>query len=166
MPRTFVCLALVALAGCAPRFDGRVYRGNGVAFAVATIPPSWQPLRDRDAALEFRDPDARATVLVNGRCGLASDEVPLSALTQHLFIDFTQRSLESQEVVPLDGREAMHTRLTALLDGVPMRFDVWVLKKDGCVYDLLYFAPPTSFDGGLPAFGELVRGFTTAVPGE
>jgi hypothetical protein len=56
--------------------------------------------------------------------------------------------------------------MTALLDGVPMRYDVWVLKKDGCVYDLLYFAPPATFERGLAAFGGLVQGFTTAVPHE
>ncbi len=105
-------------------------------------------------------------ILVNGRCGLNSDDVPLSALTQHLFIEFTHRTIEEQTVVPFDGREAMHTRLTADLDGVPMRYDVWVLKKDGCVYDLLYVAPPPAFERGVARFGAFVKGFTTVVPHE
>jgi hypothetical protein len=66
--------------------------------------------------------------------------------------------------VPFDGREAMHTSLVAKLDGVPMAYDVWVLKKDGCVYDLLYLAPPADVDRGIEAFHRLVRGFTTVDP--
>lgn len=164
MLRFLGCLALAGLSACAPRFDGRVYRADGVAFAIPPLDPNWQPLDDRRAALAFRDPASQGTVLVGGRCGLASDDVPLASLTQHLFLDFTRRELEEQTVVPFDGREAMHTVLRADLDGVAMRYDVWVLKKDLCVYDLLYFAPPATFARGLPAFRRLVEGFTTAVP--
>lgn len=166
MFRFVACLALAAFVGCAPRFDGRIYRSGDVAFAVPPIPASWRPVNERDAAIAFRDPASRATILVNGRCGLRTDDVPLGALTQQLFIDFTKRTIEEQTVVPFDGREAMHTRISADLDGVPLRYDVWVLKKDGCVYDLLYFAPTDGFDAGLPAFTDLVRGFTTSVPHE
>mgnify|MGYP003352761573 CR=1 FL=1 len=38
------------------------------------------------------------------------------------------------------------------LDGVPVEMETTVLKKDGCVYDVVYDAPPTHFDVGLPAF--------------
>ena len=164
MRRLLCCLALGVLAACGPHFDGRVYRARDVAFAVPPIPAAWQPLENRQAALAFRDPEAQGTVLLNGRCGLGSDDVPLTALTHHLFLDFTRRNVEEQTVVPFDGREALHTRLSAELDGVPMRYDAWVLKKDGCVYDLLYFAPPATFERGLPRFESLVQGFTTAVP--
>lgn len=157
-------LALVVLVGCASHFDGRVYRAGDVAFAVRGIPERWEPHEHRASALAFRDRLAQATILINGRCGQAADDVPLASLTQHLFLDFTERAVEEQVVVPLDGREAMHTVLTAKLDGVPMRYDAWVLKKDGCVYDLLYFAPSDTFERGRSAFTGLVQGFTTAVP--
>ncbi|WP_245678396.1 hypothetical protein [Chondromyces crocatus] len=101
-----------------------------------------------------------ATIAINGRCR-GEDDVPLTALTQHLFLQFTERDILSQEVVPMDGREAMHTVLQAKLDGVPKKFDVWVLKKDGCVYDLLLVAHPAHFERSLDAFGHLVRGFST-----
>ena len=75
--------------------------------------------------------------------------------------DFTEREIKKQETVPFDGREAMHTVLDAKLDGVAMSYDVWVLKKDGCVYDLLYLAPRASFARGRGKFELLVRGFAT-----
>ena len=74
---------------------------------------------------------------------------------------FTERDLLSQEVVPFDGREAMHSVMLAKLDGVPKKFDVWVLKKDGCVYDMYLIAEPARFDAGVGEFRKFVSGFTT-----
>jgi hypothetical protein len=166
MVRRIGSLAIVLVVGCASRFDGRVYRGEGFAFAVPPLRGHWRQVNERGAALAFRDSDSSGTILITARCGQDGDDVPLSALTQHLFLSFTRRDIEQQTVVPFDGREAMHTSLSAELDGVPMRYEVWVMKKDGCVYDLLYFAPPSSFARGQASFAELVQGFTTAVPHE
>ena len=74
---------------------------------------------------------------------------------------FTDRQEATSEVVPLDGREALHTILMAKLDGVPKKFDVWVLKKDGCVYDLYLIAPPDRFDASVGEFRRFVGGFAT-----
>ena len=64
----------------------------------------------------------------------------------------TERDIESQSTIPFDGREALHTVLRAKLDGVPMHYDVFVMKKDGCVYDLVYVAPPCQFAAGARDF--------------
>ena len=61
----------------------------------------------------------------------------------------------------LDGREALRVLLTAKLDGIPRRCLLYVLKKDGCVYDLQFEAPEASFQAGLPAFEAFVKGFGT-----
>ena len=55
----------------------------------------------------------------------------------------------------------MKTVVRAKLDGVPMKFAVWVLKKNGCVYDLAYMASPAHFDRGAPQFDRFVNGFAT-----
>jgi hypothetical protein len=155
-------VTLTALGGCGgAQFDGAVYRGKGFAFRVGPLPPTWKRIDVSNGGLAFRDTAAAATVAVNGRCGVDGEDVPLGALTQHLFLAFTQREILEQKVVPLDGREAMNTVLVAKLDGVPKKFDVWVLKKDGCVYDLYYIAPPDRFDRGVVAFDRFVQGFAT-----
>lgn len=160
-PAVAVFSASIAIAGCgSSSFDGTVYRSSDIAFRVPQAPPSWQRLSVSDAALAYRDDEHGATVAVNGRCR-NEDDVPLASLTQHLFLQFTDRDLKKQEIVPFDGREAMHTILSAKLDGVPKVFDIWVLKKDGCVYDLVYIADPARYAAGEPAFSRLVRGFST-----
>jgi hypothetical protein len=159
------CAATVlglALAGCgAQRFDGSVYRGEGFAFQLGPLPAAWERLDVSDAALAFRDAESDAHIMIHARCGLDGDDVPLPALTNHLFLQFTEREIARQEVVAFDGREALHTELTAKLDGVPRFYDVWVLKKDGCVYDLLYLAPPAEASRGLERFRSVVGGFAT-----
>jgi hypothetical protein len=160
--RGALLLAWVGLVACGRGgFDGELYRGEGFAFRIPPPPASWVPLRQPDVALAYRDEAHEATILISGRCGIEDDDVPLTALTNHLFLQFSEKKVELQEVVPFDGREAQHTVLEAKLDGVPLRYDAWVLKKDGCIYDLLHFAPPASSEAGLPAFRELVRGFAT-----
>lgn len=153
-------LAALVLSACGPSFNGAVYRGEDVAFRIPRAPEGWAPLEVSDASVAYRDEANGATIAVSGRCR-GEDDVPLASLTQHLFIHFTEREIVTQEVVPFDGREAMHTVLVAKLDGVSKKFDVWVLKKDGCVYDLLLIADPARFEAGLEAFGRLVRGFAT-----
>jgi len=156
-----ISLVLSGIACGGPAFNGSVYRSEDVAFKVAPPPPTWERIEVTSTALAFRDEKHDATIAVNGRCGKDSDDVPLRSLTQHLFFQFTDRTIEREEVVPFDEREALHTVLLAKLDGVPKKFDVWVLKKDGCVYDLLYIARPSSFEEGVAPFREFARGFST-----
>ncbi len=155
-------LLLGVVTGCsATGFDGSVVRGDGFAFRIPPPPPEWSRLEVSGAVLAFRDEANQGTIMLHGRCGLDGDDVPLASLTQHLFLQFTEREIKRQENVPFDGREALHTVLDAKLDGVAMSYDVWVLKKDGCVYDLLYLAPSASFARGRGKFEVLVRGFAT-----
>jgi hypothetical protein len=152
---------LLAAAGCSAGLQDGVYRGEGFAFRIAPPPVTWKRVELTHAALAFRDEGDEATVVVNARCGLDGEDVPLGALTQHLFLRFTERDVVEQTVIPFDHREAMRTVLVAKLDGVPMKFDVWVLKKDGCVYDLDFMAPPARFERGAGEFERFVRGFST-----
>lgn len=148
------------LSGCGSAFDGSVYRGDGFAFRVAPPPEGWQRIEISHAALAFRDADG-GTIAVDTRCREDGGDVPLASLTQHLFLGFTDREITEQTVVPFDGREAMHTLLSAKLDGVPKKFDVWVMKKDECVHDLYYIGAPAHFERGAAAFERFVQGFAT-----
>src|ERR1043166_5042734 len=102
-------LALVAigLSGCGgPSFDGHVYRNGELSFRVGRVPPEWHAIEATGPLLAFRDDSAPAVIYVGGRCGKDGDDVPLEALTHHLFFEFTERTVENQVKVDLDGREA------------------------------------------------------------
>jgi hypothetical protein len=163
MRAALLAVALM-LAGCASKdaYDGRVYHSGRGSFRTGPIPSSWE--REKNVAgamLAFHDRNG-GSVSVYSRCGQDGDDVPLSALTHHLLIGFTEREVNSQTVIPMDGREAMHTVVHAKLDGVPIALSIYVMKKDGCVYDLVWVAPPDRFEAGLADFDAFVGGFSTA----
>ncbi len=149
----FGIAAAGATSGCATfGLDGNTYHGDGYSFRLPAAPSTWELIDVSDAALAYRDVESAGTILVNGRCDKDGDDVPLSSLTQHLFMRFTERDVTREETVPFDGREALHTVMTAKLDGVPKTFSAWVLKKDGCVFDLVYVADPGRFSAGASRF--------------
>ena len=154
-------LVCASIAACASStFDGQVYRAQNLAFRVGPIPNSWRPIEVDNSLLAFRDEAANATVALNGRCKVDGDDVPLSALTQHLFLQFTERAPGTQTPTRLDGREALRSELTAALDGVSKQYLVYVLKKNGCVYDFMYIAA-NSEPQSRAEFERFVQGFAT-----
>lgn len=154
-----LALSFVVAACGGQRFDGRRYDDGTLRFHTGPVPSGWRSIEADGTLLAFRDERAGATMAVNGRCGVDGDDVPLASLTQHLFLQFTERELQSQEELQLDGRAALRTELLGKLDGVPKQFLVYVLKKDGCVYDFWRISDPRASD--YAAFEGFVKGFTT-----
>ncbi len=150
------------LAACSgPALNGGVWKVGGAEFRIGAIPQTWHRVETLGTSAGFRDDPHEASILVGARCNVASDDAPLLALTNHLVMGTTERDIVSQDTIPFDGREAMHTILRAKLDGVRMSYDIYVLKKDQCVYDFVFVAEPKHFDDGAPAFERFVSGFHT-----
>ncbi len=151
-----------ACGGARSTWDGGIYRSGDVAFRLtAPLPAGWQAITLERASLAYRDDAHDASALVNARCGSKDGDTPLLALTNHLLMGTTEREIAMQETIPFDAREALHTRMSAKLDGVPRSFDIFVLKKDGCVYDFVYVGLPSLADDGARPFEDFVRGFHT-----
>jgi hypothetical protein len=88
-------------------------------------------------------------------------------LTRHLLIGTTERETLAEETLPLDGREALRSRVAAKLDGVPLVYEMYVLKKDGCIYDFVLVRrhdaseSPAAADRATEPFRRFVLGFRT-----
>jgi hypothetical protein len=151
--------ALLAMA-CAhgDSFDEGVLRKGDLAVHVGPLPSSWRRVDVDGADLAFRDEAHEGSALFDVRCGRRDDDASLAVLTSHLMMGTTDREVETQETIPFDGREAMHSLFRAKLDGVPMRYDLYVMKKDGCVYDLVYVSAPDHFAEGMRDFEGFARG--------
>ncbi len=159
----WACVLPAALGCSKSSYDGQTYRGGDLAFRTGALPSSWRGIEVDGAVLAFRDDQSEATVAVNGRCGVDGDDVPLAALTHHLFLIFTGRQIENQRSVTLDGREALRTEMTADLDGVSRKFVIYVMKKDGCVYDFMWIAAHDAPATSREAFERFVGGFSTRI---
>jgi hypothetical protein len=157
-----LCCALSIVACSSTGWDGRVYHAGRASFRTGPVAPSWERVSVEGAMLAFHDKESGGSLNVYARCGVDGEDVPLGALTKHLLIGFTERTTLEEKIVPMDGREAMHTVVNAKLDGVPLTLSIYVLKKNGCVYDLVWVAPTERFQAGIQGFEAFVAGFGTA----
>ena len=155
------CVLFQAYACGNSSWDGHVFRGNNMEFRAGQVPAGWRRIEDDSSLLTFRDAGRDLLVTVNGHCGKDGDDVPLQALTQHLFVYFTDRNVIEQRVVTLDGRDALRTELSAKLDGVARHFIVYVMKKNGCVYDFILIGAPNVQTATKAEFDNFVLGFGT-----
>jgi hypothetical protein len=155
---------LASLAGAAAcghpssSLEEDVLHKGDLRVQVGPVPVGWRRIDVESADLAFRDDAHFGSALFDVRCGQRDDDAPLPSLTEHLIMGTTERSFETEEVVPFDRREAMHTVLRAKLDGVPMQYDIYVAKKDGCLFDLVYVAPPDHFAEGAADFERFALG--------
>ncbi len=155
----------LATLGCATTgtLQSDVYRGERTSYRIGQVGPEWTPVTvDRQNDLAWHSQAKEAVMHVDSECDPGLD-IPLTALRNHLMIGFTEREVLEEELVPMDGREALRTHLKAKLDGVPRDILLQILKKDGCVYDFGLVARDTGFEAALADFDELLAGFTTAV---
>ncbi|MGB8330347.1 MAG: hypothetical protein WCE62_09480 [Polyangiales bacterium] len=157
----FVGLTVMACATTGT-LRGEVYHGERTTYRIGPVESDWTAVTvDRQNDLAWHNQKKAAVMHVDSDCGPALD-IPLIALRTHLMIGFTERQVIEEEVVPMDGREALRTHFTAKLDGVPRDILLQILKKDGCVYDFGLVTPlGHSFEEALPDFDLMIAGFAT-----
>lgn len=126
----------------------------------------WQPVRNlKDTQVAWTNASIGGVIELHAQCDEQGDS-SLDQYTDHLRIDWTAWEVEFQQSTRLVDRAALHTIVRAELDGIVRRNEFWVVKKNGCLFDLRYSAAPDGFSQGQPAFAEVVRGFAFPLHGE
>lgn len=152
-------LVLTATPGCRHvRFEDSVFSKPEVSYQLGELPDHWHRVFVEGNDLAFSETDTGRAVSINSTCE-GHDDPPLPVLTRHLLMGFTERQEVSQQLIPMDGREALRSRYLAKMDGVPVELELVVLKKDGCVFDFTYVAPPGQAQVRMPDFDALLAGF-------
>jgi hypothetical protein len=161
----YLLIGAILLSGCGhsrpPRWNASSHelcQGQN-CYRVGQLGPEWQEVHKEGASVGFYNAGLGAVVQANATCRDDAEAAPLPALTRQLLIGYTERHQQSQEVYALAGREGLRTRVDAKLDGVPVKLDLIVLPRNGCIYDLSYVAPPDHFESGHRAFEQFVAGF-------
>jgi len=150
-------LGLFACAGSG-YFKHGVFYGKEAAYKLTPLDErGWQRIgiSDNDLAWEGKGGEL---IAVNATCSGHGDP-SLQVLTNHLLIGFEDRVVRQRETLEIAGRAALRTQVEASIDGVGRELELLVLKRDGCVYDMSYVAPPSSFQASLPVFRSLVESF-------
>jgi hypothetical protein len=155
----YPALLLVFATACTRSgvFRDGVYVDDAVRYRVGRLPGGWNRVSQTGGQIAFIERETTATILAHAVCGVL--DAPLSVLTHHLLIDFTEKRFLSRKTIPFANREALRSHVLAKLDGVPVEIDSVVLKKNGCVFDFTYSAPPAHFAARHADFEGFLQGF-------
>jgi len=138
--------------------ENNAFKKRDLTYQIGTPKNSWRRLFVEDADLAWINQNEDSAILVNSQCKDIKD-LPLKALTVQLLIGMTEQNLISQTAKPSAGREALETILTAKIDGVLRKLNIFVFKKDGCVYDIVFSAPPQTYNKEVFAYEEVRNHF-------
>jgi len=158
--KTLLCLlAVMPLMGChRTTFKDSVLTKPAVRYRIGPLPAYWERVWLDDNDLAFAEEGTGRALSINATCE-GHDDPSLDVLTRHLLAGFTDRQEVASWRIPLAGREALRSRYLAKMDGVPVQLELVVLKKDNCVFDFTYVAPPGLADARMADFDGVLAGF-------
>jgi hypothetical protein len=131
-------------------------------YRVGTPGPDWRPHAEKNSQVAWRHRHDPAVIQVRSQCEEHGDS-SLEQFTDHLRIDFREWEVASQRFITLENREALRTTVDANLDGAPIKLELIVMKKNGCLFDLTYISAPSAFGDGMASFERVLDGFTFPV---
>jgi hypothetical protein len=156
-------LAALLATGCGPK-QSKEARNSRMKYTVPAPVGAWVKVKPGGADKAWFHREYGSTIYFDSNCKERFEDGPLSDLLTHLTFGLTQNAPLREESMTLDGRDALLRVYDGQVDGVGVQVGAVVTKKDMCIYDGLYIAPPGSFDDGWGSFVEVVSGFQTRRP--
>ena len=118
----------------------------------------WRQFEAKGVDLAFRaEPGGQVAALFVSCEG--QQAMPLQILARRLFFGIGAKQVMAQELVSLNGTEAIHILLEGRHKDAGVMVSSYVAKDSDCVYDLVYVAAPTVFQDRLPEFERFVKGW-------
>jgi hypothetical protein len=158
---TVGCLTLMNLTSCRATVGqvmGQQFVSPVYAFEVPLPGDEWQPVADEPTVLTLTHTQLAAGITISVTCHQERD-APLDILTRHLFFGFKNVEILHQAIQALNGVPALETVARARLDGREVQLQSYVVQRDGCIYDMVYFAHPQDYPRGAPSFERMMAGF-------
>ena len=131
------------------------------AYKVDSPGSGWSKVRPGGADKAWFHKETGATIYFDSNCQDRFEDGKLTALLTHLTFGIARGEPNREESLMLDGREALLRVQSGLIDGVKVKVGAMVTKKDGCLYDGLLIAPPSTFESHWSTFSTVVTSFET-----
>lgn len=122
-----------------------------------TPPVTWKAENKREADQAYVTPAGSVATLTSS-CQRDST-APLDALTRHLLMGARKAKFKSKETMTVDGVDGMLSTVTAKYDGVAFNMVLFVLPKDGCIFDFTLLNPKPIAASDVDAFKTFVNSF-------
>jgi len=144
------------LSGCALFGGGGGNLPKAKGYRVQS-PARWQEMEKADSDYAYRLPSGNLATL-NSSC-TRNSQAPLEVLTKHLL--FGARNVEylEREKVDVRGDQGLLSRVSATIEGVPFQLLVFVLPKNGCIFDFSLVSPREIATGDRQEFLAFVKSF-------
>ena len=154
----FLLAGALMLGACIPKGAARRMARE---MAVGEPGDEWKRVPAGGAEYAWLRTGGSATIYADANCASRYEDGDLGSLLDHLTYGIRHGGADHQEKRVMDGREALLRTWNGALDGVAVRVGAVVLKKDDCVYDLVYIAPPPTFEAGWADFERVLSGFSS-----
>ncbi len=147
------------LTGCAAGkvIDG-FYVDGAKGFRVGLPRSGWQVTQSPGADLALRHTDVDASMAISASCP-EQERGSLPALARHVFFGLRQVELLRQEPIVLDGVTGLETVVSGSWEGAPIQVRSVVIRRKECLYDLIFVAPPETFEARDADFDALLAGW-------
>lgn len=157
-----ITLCAVVVAGCAPKAGGKGGKSTPISegrYRLGDPGQGWDRVDPGGADRAWHHAGISGTIYADSNCGKRYEDGDLDALSTHLTFGIARGEPTRTEDLTLDDRAAHVRVVNGVIDGVGVHVGSMVTKKNACLYDVLYVAPPATFDQGWPAFMSIVTGF-------
>ncbi len=160
----FVCVLLAGCATTGRTLDG-FYVNEAKAFRVRLPQDGWLVMESPPGAdLAVRDTRSDARMAVSASCP-GRETGPLPALVQHLLFGLRDVERLRQERIMVDGAVGIDAVIKARWEGTPVQIRSVVIRRKGCLYDLLFVAPPETFRARSADFDAFLEGWQFLLEG-
>jgi len=132
-----VCLFLGA-TGCALLGSGNISVPRATHYRV-TAPHDWKPLDSSESDHAYQLPSGNIATL-NSSCNSASHH-PLTYLSQDLILGARDVDYQQRKPLTVDGTEGLYSALTLTMNKAPFHMRIFVMAKQGCVFDFSLLSP-------------------------
>ncbi|MEM7589613.1 MAG: hypothetical protein AAF320_05610 [Myxococcota bacterium] len=156
------CMLLTAITlfpSCTRGFKKGTYHTKHTHYRIVPPPKPWKSIRARTANLAWLHKDG-SLLMTNSQC--KPSDAPLQALANHLLIGMSDIQVVHKNSLQLSDRQALQLHINAKLDGVVRSLLILVLKKDGCVYDVVLVTAPQHVAKHQKTYEEIVASFDAA----
>jgi hypothetical protein len=89
----------------------------------------------------------------------SSSEPALKAIRTNAFSSLDKVEVSKEETIQINDREGLKSNIEGTLEGVPVKIQFVVFKKNSCSYHLSYVALRENFDKELDHFSNFIQNF-------
>jgi hypothetical protein len=154
--RLFISFSLIHCASHLQLVEGGRYSDPQGYFDLTLPEGDWELLSWKDVDFVLWAPKNGATIVIT--VTPLQEDMDATTLTRHLLIAFEHKHIISQGIDKVDEQEAIKTVLEGSVEGNEVMAEVYVLKGEGVVYDIIFWAPQDAFPRTVEAFHHVLAG--------